>query len=52
MFIERIVEIDPQTLEELDDNQQEYLTELIDFLIGWLTNHILKMDKKIGEFVK
>lgn len=52
MFIERIVEIDPQTMEELDDNQQEYLTELIDFLIGWLTNHILKMDKKIGEFVK
>lgn len=51
-FIERLVNIDLSELDEIDDNQQEYLTELITFLLGWLSNHILKMDKKIGEFAK
>lgn len=44
LFVERLSEID---LENVDDNQQEYLLELIDYLLGWLTNHILKMDKRI-----
>ncbi len=43
-FVERLTEID---MEEVDDSQHEYLCELIDFLLGWLKNHILKMDKKI-----
>lgn len=43
-FVERLAEID---MEEVDDSQHEYLCELIDFLLGWLKNHILKMDKKI-----
>lgn len=43
-FVERLAEIN---MEEVDDSQQEYLCELIDFLLGWLKNHILKMDKKI-----
>lgn len=30
--------------------QQEYLEELLDYLFAWLGNHILIMDKKIGEF--
>ena len=34
-------------LDDMDDNQQEYLIELVDFLLMWLVNHILKMDKKI-----
>ena len=32
---------------EVDDGQQEYLFELIDYLLEWLKNHILKMDKQI-----
>ena len=36
-----------RALLEVDDSQHEYLCELIDFLLGWLKNHILKMDKKI-----
>lgn len=48
-FIEKLVEIDLSELDEMDDNQQEYLEELIDFLAGWLINHILKMDKRIGK---
>ena len=36
-------------LEHVDDNQQEYLEELMEFLFGWLSNHILKTDKLSGE---
>lgn len=51
-FVERLVEIDLEELDEIDDNQQEYLVNLIDFLLGWLSNHILGADKKIGEYAK
>jgi hemerythrin len=43
-FVDRLNEID---LDDMDDNQQQYLEELIDFLLEWLINHIQKMDKKI-----
>jgi hemerythrin len=43
-FVEKLEVID---LEVMDDNQQAYLEELVDFLLEWLINHILKMDKKI-----
>jgi hemerythrin len=43
-FVERLREID---LDEMDDNQQEHLEELVDFLLEWLINHIKKLDKKI-----
>lgn len=43
-FIDRLACID---MDAVDDSQQEYLCELIDFLLEWLKNHILKMDKKI-----
>ncbi|MBO5373408.1 MAG: bacteriohemerythrin [Lachnospiraceae bacterium] len=43
-FIDKLASIN---LDELDDNQQEYLEDLISFLLNWLTTHILHMDKKI-----
>ncbi|MDD3368304.1 MAG: bacteriohemerythrin [Lachnospiraceae bacterium] len=43
-FVEKLDQID---LQEVDENQQVYLFELIEFLLGWLSNHILKMDKLI-----
>lgn len=43
-FVERISKIE---LNELDENQEEYLANLTDFLIKWLSQHILKMDCKI-----
>ena len=43
-FVERLAEI---YMEVVEDSQHEYLCELIDFLLGLLKNHILKMDKKI-----
>lgn len=43
-FVDKLNDIN---LDDLDDNQQQYLIELVDFLLMWLVNHILKMDKKI-----
>ena len=39
--------LNDMNLQEIDDSQQESLYELIDYLLAWLKNHILKMDKKI-----
>lgn len=44
VYMEHLKEID---LEDMDANQQESLNELMEFLTGWLINHILRMDKKI-----
>lgn len=43
-FVDRLEEID---IEDMDDNQQQYLEEIVDFLLAWLKNHILSMDKLI-----
>jgi hemerythrin len=43
-FVDKLMSID---LNDVDDNQQEYLIELVDFLLSWLVNHIMKVDKKI-----
>lgn len=48
-FIEKLVNINFEELESLDNNQQEYLQDILDFLAKWLVNHILRMDKKIGK---
>lgn len=43
-FVDRLNEVN---LDDLEDSQKEYLDELLLFLLNWLTNHILKMDKQI-----
>lgn len=48
-FVSKLEEID---LDQVDQNQQEYLEELMEFLFGWLSNHILKSDKLIAESLK
>ncbi len=51
-FVERLVDIDLETLDDIDNDQQAYLLDLINYLVGWLANHILGSDKKIGEYVR
>lgn len=43
-FIDKIEHIN---FDEIDNNPQEYLEKLVEFLLGWLINHILYTDKKI-----
>ena len=43
-FVDRLNEVN---LEAVDGDQEGYLRELIDFLAGWLINHILKERKCI-----
>lgn len=50
-FIEKLVNIDIHDLDAMDDNQQQYLLDLVNFLVTWLSNHILGADKKIGEYM-
>lgn len=45
-FIKKIEEID---FNKIDENQDEYIVELLEFLNNWLTNHICTNDKLIGK---
>lgn len=43
-FIETLNDVN---LDHVDDNQEEYLYEVLSFLQNWLVSHILKVDKLI-----
>lgn len=43
-FIDKLENIN---LAEIENNPEEYLQKLLEFLLGWLINHILYTDKKI-----
>lgn len=43
-FVDRLQDLNPYAE---DDNQEEYLDEIVEFLLGWLQNHILLSDKLI-----
>ena len=47
VFVDRLVEVTYTDLNKIDENQEEYLHELLDFLLTWLSNHILKLDRQI-----
>ena len=43
-FVDKIENL---SLDDLKNNPKEYLQSLLEFLLGWLVNHILHSDKKI-----
>lgn len=45
-FIERIDGVD---LKKLDDDQEKYLTGILDFIIKWITGHILGRDRDYAQ---
>lgn len=47
-FIEQIDEM----LLKLKDSKNFDSRQLVDFLVGWVKNHVLVDDMKIGEFIK
>lgn len=49
-FIEKMVKLDLGDMNYIDDHQQEYLEDLIIYLLDWLTHHILMMDRQIAEW--
>lgn len=51
-FIDKLVNINFRDLDDIDDNQQQYLISLIDYLLDWLATHILKADCLIPKWLK
>lgn len=43
-FVDKLENID---LDKIENDPHEYLQQLIEFLLGWLINHIMQTDKKI-----
>ena len=43
-FVDHVKKID---LENMDENQDEYLSSIIMFIVDWIENHILETDKQI-----
>ena len=48
-FIEKLDGID---LKKLDDHQDAYILDVLDFLAKWLTGHIRGADARIGAAVR
>lgn len=49
-FIGKLGNLDLEQTRKIDENQQQYLSDIIEYLLGWLTMHIQQMDRQIGEW--
>lgn len=45
-FVERVKNID---LKQVDEDQDKYLMDLLDFVANWISDHILVQDKSITK---
>lgn len=44
---EFVAKVNSVNITSLDDHQTEYLLEMLEFVLDWLQNHILKVDAEI-----
>lgn len=49
-FIDKLVKLDLGDMDFIDEHQQEYLEDLVIYLLDWLTHHILIMDRQIADW--
>lgn len=55
IFIQRaqhkafIQKLESLNYEDVDENQEETISDILSFLTDWLINHIVKLDKLIAE---
>ncbi|HHV08039.1 MAG TPA: hemerythrin family protein [Firmicutes bacterium] len=42
-------ELNAVDLYKLDDDQETYLSNILSFVVTWIENHILKVDKQIAD---
>lgn len=45
-FVDKIQSVD---LFAVDEDQEKFLLEVLDFIVSWIENHILGMDKQISK---
>lgn len=45
-FIDKVQSVD---LFSVDEEQEKFLLEVLDFIVNWIGNHIIRLDKRILE---
>ena len=49
---EFLAQVEAVDLSAVDENQEEYLIRIMDFIANWLIEHIVGEDKKVGQAVR
>ena len=49
---EFLAQVEAVDLSAVDENQEAYLIQIMDFIANWLIEHIVGEDKKVGQSVR
>ena len=49
---EFLAQVEAVDLSAVDENQEAYLVQIMDFIANWLIDHIVGEDKKVGQSVR
>ena len=49
---EFLAQVEAVDLSAVDENQDAYLVQIMDFIANWLIDHIVGEDKKVGQTVR
>ena len=47
-----LAQVEAVDLSAVDENQEAYLIQIMDFIANWLIDHIVGEDKKVGQSVR